>query len=70
MKEGSTAIVQQARDMEFSVIGVIPDDECIAKFDLMSTSLDLLPEDSPRITAVTKMLNKNGFCIQERTNHE
>lgn len=70
MKEGSTAIVQRARDMEFSIIGVIPDDECIAKFDLMNIPLDLLPEDSPSIAAVTKMLNKMGFCIQERTNHE
>jgi CO dehydrogenase nickel-insertion accessory protein CooC1 len=56
--------------MEFRVIGVIPDDECIVKFDLMNIPLDLLPEDSPSIAAVTKMLNKKGFCIQERTNHE
>ena len=61
LREESEAIVKHAQQMHLRILGCIPEDGNIAKHDLMGSPLLKLPNTSPSVLAVEKILGEIGL---------
>lgn len=61
LREESEAIVKHAQQMHLRILGYIPEDGNIAKHDLMGSPLLKLPNTSPSVLAVEKILGEIGL---------
>jgi len=63
MRGESRAIVQTAQQMDIKILGYIPEDENIMKYDLAGEPILKLPDTSPSVIAVEKILREIGLGI-------
>jgi CO dehydrogenase maturation factor len=54
--KGATALQDKAREMGLKVLGLIPGDENVADYDRVGRPTVELPDDSPSIIAVRRIL--------------
>ncbi len=54
-------VLENARGLGLKVIGTIPYDEGLAKFDLVGDPLMVLPDDSPAVQEMTQVVGKLGL---------
>jgi len=62
MRDERKATVQHAQQMDFNILGCIPDDENIAKCDMVGKPLLKLPDDSPSVLAVENIVRGMGVA--------
>jgi len=55
------AVLENAKSLGLKVIGTIPYDECLAKFDLVGDPLMGLPDDSPAILEMRQVIRELGL---------
>ena len=65
MRKGSEAIAQHAQQMHLRILGYVPDDENVAKYDLMGNPLLRLPDTSSSVTAVEGVLREIGLEMSQ-----
>ncbi len=61
VRETTEIMADRAREIELELVGCIPEDENISRYDLMGKPLLDLPGDSPSVTAVHGILNRLGL---------
>ena len=61
MTEKKKAIVQAAQQTDLKILGYIPEDENITKYDLAGKPILKLPDTSPSVIAVEKILSEIGL---------
>ena len=54
-------VIENATSLGLTVIGTIPYDESLAKFDLVGDPLMGLPDDSPAVQEITKVVGRLGL---------
>ena len=54
-------LVERARDMDLDLLGMIPADELVARYDLTGRPTFDLPDDAPCVVAVRDILKKLGM---------
>ena len=54
-------VLENAKSIGLSVIGTIPYDESLAKFDLVGDPLTGLPDDSPAVKEMANVVGKLGL---------
>ncbi|NJD51719.1 MAG: ATP-binding protein [Candidatus Methanoperedens sp.] len=59
--QNQAQIEEYARELKMDLIGIVPFDEVLAKFDLEGRPLAGLPEDSRAIIATAEIAKKMGF---------
>ncbi|OPY43447.1 MAG: CobQ/CobB/MinD/ParA nucleotide binding domain protein [Methanosaeta sp. PtaU1.Bin016] len=55
------AVLENAKSLGLKVIGTIPYDECLAKFDLVGDPLMGLPDDSPAVLEMRQVIRELGL---------
>lgn len=70
MKEERKAITQAAQQIGIDILGYLPEDENITKYDLVGKPIIELPDNSPSIMAVEKILAKIGMDISSTASPE
>jgi len=58
LKQGSNFIIETAQQMGLEILGCVPEDENITKYDLVGEPLINLPDTSPSVLAVQGILEK------------
>jgi len=58
LKQGSNFIIETAQQMGLEILGCVPEDENITKYDLVGEPLINLPDTSPSVLAVQEILEK------------
>lgn len=61
---GAADLQENARKMGLDLLGLIPADDRVADFDRLGRPTVLLPEDSPSVLAVQKILSRLGLPTQ------
>ena len=61
VKEESKGIIGLARETGLNILGYIPEDENITRFDSVGKPITNLPGDSPSVGAVREILGEIGF---------
>jgi len=61
VKSAGQKTSEDVRQLDMRVLGFIPDDDRIAEYDLAGRALVTLPDDSPAVLAVEKILNEIGL---------
>lgn len=54
-------VIENATSLGLTVIGTIPYDESLAKFDLVGDPLTGLPDDSPAVKEMANVVGKLGL---------
>jgi CO dehydrogenase maturation factor len=59
--ENRARIEEYAKELKMDLVGVVPFDEMLAKFDLEGRPLAELPEDSAALRSVGEMVTRMGL---------
>ncbi len=59
--ENRTRIEEYARELRMDIVGIVPFDETLARFDLEGRPLSLLPDDSEALKAVGEIAKRMGL---------
>ncbi len=62
MGRGATAFEEKAREMGLDLLGLIPSDENVADYDRIGRPTMDLPDDSPSVLAVRRILSRLGLA--------
>ena len=63
VREKSNAIAQSAQQIDIKILGYIPEDENITKYDLAGKPMLKLPDSSPGVIAIEKILREIGLGV-------
>ena len=63
MKKQNRAINRAAQEMDIKILGYIPEDENVTEYDSSGNPIINLPDSSPSVIAVEKILSKIGLTI-------
>ena len=63
IKKQNSEIIRAAQEMNVKVLGCIPEDENVTEYDSSGNPIINLPDSSPSVIAVEKILNEIGLNI-------
>ncbi len=58
LKQESNSLIETSQQLKLEILGTVPEDENITKYDLLGEPLIMLPDSSPSIGAVQGILEK------------
>jgi len=63
MKKQNSEIIRAAQEMDIKILGCIPEDENVTEYDSSGNPIINLPDSSPSVIAVEKILNEISLNI-------